>query len=358
MSQVISLIIPTYNERENIVPLVERIHRAMSNYDYQILLIDDDSPDGTAEVAANLSPRYPVRVIVRRNKRGLASAVVDGLRISKGEIIGALNADLQHPPEVIPDLLREIENGADIAIASRYVKGGRCQDWGLTRRIISRGATALAHLLLPSTRRFTDPMSGFYMLRKSVIANADLRPTGYKILLEILLEGKFHQVAEVAYTFGSRRSGYSKLGIRQYIDYLRHIFRLMKRKGELLRFIKFCAVGASGILVNMGLLWLLTEFAGIYYLVSGAIAKELSIVSNFTLNDFSTFRDRRLPAVSSFFSRLLKFNLVSIAGLVINIGVLWLLSEVFGIYYLISNLFGIMLATLFRYALSLWWTWR
>lgn len=106
MSEVISLIIPTYNERENIVPLVERIHRAMSNYDYQILLIDDDSPDGTAEVAANLSPRYPVRVIVHRNKRGLASAVVDGLRISKGEIIGALNADLQQPPEVIPDLLR------------------------------------------------------------------------------------------------------------------------------------------------------------------------------------------------------------------------------------------------------------
>ena len=358
MNQTISLIIPTYNERDNIVALVERIHHALSNYNYEILFIDDNSPDGTAEIISSLSPRYPVRVIIRKDKKGLASAVVDGLNIASGEIIGSINADLQHPPEIIPDLLREIESGADIAIASRYVKGGSCPDWGLTRRIISRGATALAHILLPSTRKIKDPMSGFYMLRRHVIADADLKPAGYKILLEILLEGKSSQLAEVAYTFGSRMSGRSKLGIHQHIDYLRHILSLMKRKGELLRFAKFCTIGASGILVNMGLLWFLTESVGINYLLSGTIARETAIIYNFILHDFFTFPDQRSPTLKSFFVRMLKFNLISLAGLGINIGMLWLLTEAFGIHYLVSNLLGIISATLWRYILSSWWTWR
>ena len=124
MSQAISLIIPTYNERDNIIPLVERIHRALSNYDYRVLFVDDNSQDGTAEIAISLAQKYPVDVIVRKNKKGLASAVVDGLRHATGETIGVMDADLQTPPEVIPDLLKAIDSGADMAIASRYVPGG------------------------------------------------------------------------------------------------------------------------------------------------------------------------------------------------------------------------------------------
>jgi len=271
LSTAISIIIPTYNERDNIIALVKRIDHALSDYDYEIVFIDDNSSDGTAEVAAALSPEYPVKVIVRKDKRGLASAVVDGLRYVESEVIGVMDADLQHPPEVIPHLVRELESG---------------QGWGLVRRIISRGAIFLSHLLLPSTRKVMDPVSGYFMLYRRVVANANLKPTGYKILLEILMEGEFQNVAEVPYIFRTRSSGESKLNARQQIDYLKHIYSLMRRKGELLRFVKFCLVGLIGILVNMFLLWLLTEFVGLFYLISAAIGIESSIISNFVLNDF------------------------------------------------------------------------
>ena len=358
MSRAISIIIPTYNEKDNIIPLVERIDHTLSNYDYEIVFVDDSSRDGTAELAIALSPKYPVKVVVRQNKRGLASAVVDGLIQATGQIVGVMDADLQHPPEVVPDLLQATKSGADIAVASRYVKGGGCQGWGLVRRIISKGAIILAHLLLPSTRRVRDPMSGFFMFNRQVVAHADLKPTGFKILLEILMEGEFQNIAEVPYTFSVRSGGESKLNARQQIDYLKHIYSLMKRKGELIRFLKFCAVGLSGVLVNMGLLWLLTEVAGLFYLLSAAISIETSIISNFILNDYFTFRDRRSPQVKSFLSRLLKFNVVSLAGLGLNMGVLWLLTEVFGIYYLLSNLCGIAVATLWNYLVNTWWTWK
>ena len=358
MSKAISLIIPTYNERDNIMSLVQRIHGALSNYDYEIVFVDDDSIDGTAEFASALSAKYPVKVIVRKNERGLASAVVSGLEQITGQIVGVMDADLQHPPEVIPSLIQRIESGADVVIASRYVRGGACQGWNLTRKVISKGAIFLAHMLLPSTRQVRDPMSGFFMLKRQVIADADLKPIGYKVLLEILMAGEFGKVVEVPYTFITRSHGESKLNARQQIDYLRHVYSLMRRKGELLRFVKFCLVGLSGVLVNVGLLWLLTEFAGLFYLASAAISIETSIISNFALNDYFTFSDRRLPGVKSFLGRLLKFNLVSLAGLAINMGVLGLLTQVFGIYYLLSNLCGIAVAILWNYLVNTWWTWR
>ena len=358
MSKAISIIIPTYNEKDNIVPLVERIAQSLLNYDYEILFVDDSSRDGTAEQAVALSSQYPVRVIVRQNKRGLASAVVDGLKQVAGQVVGVMDADLQHPPEVIPDLVEAIKGGADVAIASRYVKGGGCEGWGLIRRIMSKGAIIIAHLLLPSTRQVRDPMSGFFIFNRRVVNQAALRPTGFKILLEILMEGKFQNVSEVPYKFNVRSGGQSKLSTRQQVDYLKHIYSLMKRKGELTRFLKFCAVGLSGVLVNMGLLWLLTEVAGLFYLLSAAISIETSIISNFILNDYFTFPDRRSPRAKSFLYRLLKFNLVSLAGLGLNMGVLWLLTEVFGIYYLISNLCGIAAATLWNYLVNTWWTWK
>ena len=358
MSAAISIIIPTYNERDNVIALVERVDHALSSYEYEIVFIDDNSSDGTAELAAALSPKYPVQVVVRKDKRGLASAVVDGLGYVKSEVMGVMDADLQHPPEVIPHLVKELKSGADVAIASRYVEGGGCEGWGLMRRIISKGAIFLAHLLLPSTRKVKDPISGFFMFKRQVVANTDLKPTGYKILLEILMEGEFQDVSEVGYTFRKRTSGESKLNARQQIDYLKHIYGLMRRKGELLRFAKFCLVGLIGILVNIGLLWLLTEFAGLFYLLSAAISIESSIISNFVLNDYLTFPDRRLPGTKSFLSRLLKFNLVCIVGLGVNMGVLWLLTEVFGIYYLVSELGGIVVATLWNYLFNTWWTWK
>jgi len=140
--------------------------------------------------------------------------------------------------------------------------------------------------------------------------------------------------------------------------YLKQNLRFIQKKFDLLRFIKFCLVGGTGTLINMGLLWLLTEFAGLPYLISAAIGIETSIISNYTFHTFFTFSDRRSSSMKVFFLRLLKYNLVSAGGLAINIGVLWLLTEVAGLYYLLSNLCGIASATLFRYVISLRWTWR
>ncbi len=358
-NDTITVIVPTYNERENVAALVRRVAATLSHYSYEILIIDDNSADGTAELARSLANKYPIKVIVRRDKRGLASAVVDGIGYASGQVIGVMDADLQHPPEVIPDLVKEIEEGADIAIASRYAKGGSSAGWSLTRKIISRGAIIIAHLLLPATRKVSDPMSGFFMFRKSVVSEAHLQPTGYKRLLEILMEGKFQKTGEVPYTFATRDRGASKLNTRQQVDYLRHVFSLMRRTGELIRFVKFCIVGASGVGVNLGLFWVLTRFAGLKEndFLALAAGIEASILSNFTLNEFFTFRDRR-SAGSSFLTRLFKFNLISLVGAGVQAGVYALLNHVLGIYDLVSNLIGIALATLWNYLVNNWWTWK
>jgi len=358
LSKDFSLVIPTYNERGNIVPLVNRIHSALSGYDYEVIFVDDDSKDGTAEAISNLEKRFPVRVLVRKDKKGLASAVIDGIGYADSDIVGVMDADLQHSPEVIPDLLRTLDSGAEIAIASRYVQGGGCVGWRFSRRLISKGAILIAHSYLPETKKVHDPMSGFFMFRKQVVAGVALRPTGYKILLEILVKGKYRKLMEVPYRFYSRQEGKSKLGTKQQLEYLKHIYSLMSRRRELLRLGKFCLVGGSGVLVNMGLLWILTEFAGIFYLLSAAIGIETSIISNFILNDSFTFSDRRLPGFKNRLKRLLKFNSVSLAGLGINMAMLWFLTNVVGLNYLIANLCGIALAILWNYFVNLLWTWR
>ena len=358
MSKAVSIIIPTYNERDNIVPLIRQIDQALKGHDYEVLFVDDNSIDGTVEAIEGLTAEYPVRVIIRKNERGLASAVVHGILNTNSDTIVVMDADLQHPPEVIPDLLERAENDADIVIASRYVEGGGCQEWGLIRKIVSTVAVGLAHLLLPATRPVHDPMSGFFLVNRKVVADANLKPAGYKILLEILMEGQYRNIAEVPYIFVNRKGGESKLNTRQQIEYLRHLYSLMRRKGELLRFFKFCLVGLSGILVNMGLLWLLTELAGLPYLASAAISIETSIISNFMLNDFFTFTRRGAPGTKPFFNRLWKFNVVSLVGLAINLGVLTLFTEVFNIYYMVSHLCGIVTATLWNYLVNTSWTWR
>ena len=358
VKKALSIVIPTYNEGDNITPLVKRIGQALAGYDYEILFVDDNSQDGSASIVEKLSADYPVKMTVRKNERGLASAVVHGIANTDGERVLVMDADLQHPPEVIPALLKAADAGADVVVGSRYVEGGGCQDWSLFRKLVSRVSTIMAHIFLPPTRQVKDPMSGFFLFDRKVVAKAKLQPRGYKILLEILMEGEFNKVTEVPFTFVTRDEGESKLNIKQQIEYIRHLYSLMKRKGELWRFIKFCLVGLSGVGVNMGLLWLLTEYAGLVYLLSATIAVETSIITNFLLNNYFTFRGRSEPGTRSFFQRLLKFNLISLVGLGINLGLLSLFTEVFGIYYLVSNIIAIVIVTLWNYLLNTWWTWN
>jgi dolichol-phosphate mannosyltransferase len=353
----ISIVIPTYNERDNIVPLVERLSRTFNSHQFEILLVDDNSKDGTVSVAAELAAKYPVKVMVRSKERGLATAVMHGIKYAKGDIIGVMDADLQHPPEVNAALLKAIENGADMVIASRYIQGGGCPNWGLSRRIISRGAMSLAHLFLPSTRPVKDPMSGFFMFRRDGLDEIELKPTGYKILLEMLVMGKFQKVVEVPFIFEDRSSGASKMKATQQIDYLKHIYSLMRRTGELIRFLKFIGVGLSGTIVNLGVLSLVkafTNWSGYVALIPGI---EVSIITNFLLNDFITFADRRTGKTRSLFGRLLKYNLVGLSGAAINYAIAAILITI-GLNIYIADFIGILVAFLWNYTFSTSWAWK
>jgi len=225
----ISVVVPTYNERENLPTLMEALRSVLKGHELEIIVVDDSSPDGTSEVAEQLSRKYGnVKVIRREGKRGLASAVIEGFNHASEDILGAIDADLQHPPENIGKMLKEIQNGADIVIASRYVEEGGIEGWSKRRRLISKVATLLARIVFPKIRKIRDPLSGFFLLRREALEGANLNPIGSKILLEILAKGTYGKVVEVPYIFQGRKKGKSKLGLKEYFNYLRHMFRLAK----------------------------------------------------------------------------------------------------------------------------------
>ncbi|ASA78642.1 glycosyltransferase [Thermococcus sp. 5-4] len=349
----ISVIVPTYNERENLEELFDRISRALEGYDYEIIIVDDDSPDRTWEFAQELSERYPVKVIRRTEEKGLSSAVIRGFREASGDVFVVMDADLQHPPEVIPKLLKAIENGADIAIASRYVPGGGVRNWYWYRKLISKGAIMIGRLALPKIRNVKDPVSGFFALRREVVEGVTLNPVGFKILMEILIKGKYGKVAEVPFTFGLRKAGESKLGTKTMLNYLRHVYRLMRWEGELDRLIKFTLVGLSGVFVNEGFLWLFVSGFGWDKILANVPATELAILNNFTWNDLWTFRDlKRKPL----WRRLLTFHIAALTGAVVQ----WLIYAglvYLGLYYLVANLIGIVVSFVVRFLVNRHVTW-
>jgi dolichol-phosphate mannosyltransferase len=358
MDRQLSVVVPTYHENTNLRPLVERLAAALAGRDFEVIFVDDDSRDGSVETAAALAARYPVRMVLRQGQRGLATAALEGIRQSRGKLVAVMDADLQHPPEMVPALFGALEAGADFAVASRYVPGGGCDGWSLSRRIVSRGAIVLAHLALPSTRKVRDVTSGFFALRQEVARGVSMAPLGYKIMLEILVRGSIQKMVEVPFHFKLREAGESKFNLHQQVEYLRHLFRLMGSEGSWLRFAKFGLVGASGVLVNEGLLMLLHGLAGLPLEWGSALAVESSIISNFVLNDIFTFRDRRLPGRPAYFRRLAKFNLVSLGGLLINTGLLMALTQLAGMDYRLANLIGIAVAFLWNFFINTRWTWR
>lgn len=222
---MISIVIPTYNERDTIKELTQRLTNACKDYEIEIIIVDDNSPDGTGKIADNLAKKYPIKVIHRDEKLGLSSAVINGISKSSGDIICVMDADLSHPPEIVPELIEEGKN-SDIVIASRYVEGGSIKDWSFTRRIISYCATMLARPLV----RVKDPISGFFLFRRTVINGAKLDPIGFKICLEILAKGDYKTVKEIPFIFSNRSKGSSKLNLKEILGYIKHINRLYIRK--------------------------------------------------------------------------------------------------------------------------------
>ena len=223
---MLSVVIPTYNEAGSLPMLAERLHAALAGRDWELVVVDDGSPDGTADVAAALAPRIPVRVVRRPGTAGLASAVLAGFDAARGDVLLVMDADLSHPPEVVPALAAAIDGGADLAVGSRYVRGGGVMDWPFKRRAVSRIACLMGNALVP----VRDATSGFFALRRSVISGVKLNPIGFKIGFEVIARGHYRKVVEVPYTFRDRELGASKFGRREIAQYVVQLGQVARDK--------------------------------------------------------------------------------------------------------------------------------
>lgn len=223
---LVSLVIPTYNEKENIEMLLNSIITVFkeNNIKEEIIIVDDNSPDKTALIVKKLQKKYKnIKLIKRKGKLGLSSAVIEGFGIAKGDILGVMDADLSHPPQKIPELLKLICDGkSDICIGSRYIDGGNIKNWPLKRKLISKGAKTLAKPLT----NVKDPVSGFFFMKKDVIINTTLNPKGFKILLEILVKGKYTTIKEIPFIFVDRKEGKSKMTTKEIYNYINDLSSL------------------------------------------------------------------------------------------------------------------------------------
>jgi dolichol-phosphate mannosyltransferase len=375
---LLSLVIPTYKERDNIERIVNILTKLLDEAipgSYELIVVDDDSPDLTWQVAQSLIADYPqLRVMRRQEERGLSSAVIRGWQVARGRVLGVIDGDLQHPPEVLLQLLHKIENGADLALASRHVEGGGVSSWSVVRRFLSRGAQILGLIILPGVLgRVTDPMSGYFMVRRSAIAGATMNPVGYKILLEVIARGKVREIAEAGYVFRERTEGESKVTWKQYVEYIQHLIRLRLSTGRLgkisqnidfpfTRFIRFGVVGFSGVFVDMAVLYLLSDASTLGWNLtrSKIIAAEVAILNNFLWNDAWTFADVSMQqrGWKQRMKRFLKFNVVCLAGLVINVLVLNIVYNLLVRNQYIANLIAIAVATIWNFWVNLKLNWR
>lgn len=227
---LLSIIVPTLNERENVCELLSRIESSCRDIPHEVIIVDDGSLDGTADVAEHFGSVYGNVLVLRRSKKlGLSSAFMHGVKNSKGEIVALMDADLQHPPELLPELYRKILEGYDLSIASRYVNGGVMENRSLLRKLTSMIGVQLAHLLIPKTRMIKDPISGYFMIKKTYINHMHMFSEGFKVLTSILALGRCKSIAEVPYTFNARKRGRSKFCLYEVINFIKLLLRLNLR---------------------------------------------------------------------------------------------------------------------------------
>jgi dolichol-phosphate mannosyltransferase len=360
-----SLILPTFNEGENLGQVVETLTALLEPVlakNYELILVDDDSPDETWQTALELQATYPqLRVVRRQAEKGLSTAVIRGWQVAQGEILGVMDADLQHPPEILLPLLQAMERGADLAVASRHIEGGGVSEWSWVRRLLSRGAQVLGLLILPEViSRLSDPMSGYFMVKRQAIAGQKLSPVGYKILIEVAARGRVPWLAEVGYVFRERQNGESKVTWKQYLEYLQHLCRLRFSLSS--RFLRFFSVGLTGVVVDMAMLFLLSSPNLLAWPLtrSKILAAELAIINNFCWHDLWTFGDlaRQQPGQRQRLKRFIKFNLICLAGLVLNVVLLNIFYNLFGLNRYLANLIAIALVAVWNFWLNLKLRWR
>jgi dolichol-phosphate mannosyltransferase len=317
----LSVISPTLNEAENIHHLVEQLGRALVGIDYEILIVDDDSPDQTWSIAHKISLTNPrVRVLRRTENRGLGMAVIDGFSHAGGDALACIDADLQHDPSILPKMVEELLRGSDVVVGSRYVEGGSAGKWDRVRRLQSWFATKSAQSLLGIDLK--DPMSGYFLVwRKDFSEVKDqLDGRGFKILLELLTRIRGSSVKEVPYTFRPRTNGKSKLTGKIIYRYAQQLWRLCSSSRHLpVRFFKYAVVGGTGIFVNLAVMALLLTQTNLHGWRVSALASLAANFQNYLLNNSWTFADRSHKGFRKF-EGYFSYLLVSAAGLGVATG--------------------------------------
>jgi dolichol-phosphate mannosyltransferase len=346
----VSIIVPTYREAPNIPLLIERLDQVRLRHalDLEVLIMDDDSRDGTDRAVADLGKDW-VRLVVRTKNRGLSPAVLDGLALATKPTVLVMDADLSHPPEKVPEMLDALDAGADFVIGSRYVAGASTdQEWGAFRWANSRVATMMARPLTP----VQDPMSGFFALRRETYLRArDLNPIGYKIGLELLVKCRCTNAKEVPIHFADRQFGESKLSMKEQARYVRHLRRLfLFRYPELGYFIQFAGVGFWGTIVNLAVFTLAILATAPNWLAI-ALGIAVSLVSNFWLNRRYTFSHARHgPLVPQFLGFLGACSVGAAVQYATSLGVMHMLPE--GFPRQVAVLGGVAAGMLFNYAIN------
>jgi len=347
----VTVVVPTYKEAENLPHLIGRLAKVRQEHglDMDVLIMDDSSQDGSAELVA-ARPEDWVKIVVRTSDRGLSPSVLDGMKRATGDVLICMDADLSHPPEAIPQMLRKLEEGADFVIGSRYVQGGSTSDdWGFLRWLNSRVATLLARPLTSAR----DPMAGFFAFRRTTFAAGhDFNPVGYKIGLEFIVKCGCERVVEVPIHFEDRQLGKSKLTARQQILYIKHLRRLYTFKfGAWSQLVQFLTVGGLGTAVN---LVLLTTFLRLELSsrISVAASIVLSMAFNFVLNRRFSFSESRKDG---WFKQFVGFMAACSVGALIQYVVtmrLMAMGRPFSRYPQIAALVGIAVATAFNFIAS------
>jgi dolichol-phosphate mannosyltransferase len=361
---MISLVVPTFKERKNIERLVERAGAALAaaGEPFELIIVDDDSPDGTGDEVRRLQTSRPwLQLLVRKNERDLSTAVIAGWRVATGDVLGCMDADLQHPPEVLGAMIARLkQTQADIVVGSRHVTGGGVSNWSLARRFVSWTATLMATFILPGTLgKVLDPMSGFFLLRRRVVDRVALNPIGYKILLEVLARGDYDRVEEVPFVFEERVEGGSKMDSKTVLYYLVHLVCIAIETGEARRMLKYGLVGLSGAVVNFAVALGLEARYGVPLPTANLPAVGAAILNNFIWNDLFTFWETRQsqPGLGNWFKRLAAFALFSFAGSALNVVLVAVLTFV-GLPHMLCLLIGIAVAGLFNFFVNSNVTWR
>ena len=353
----LTVVVPCFNERENVPLLVAKLDEALAGIDWEVIFVDDDSPDGTAQVVRKLAETHRrVRCLQRIGRRGLSTAVIEGMLASSAPVLAVMDGDLQHDESLLPQMLTKLRHGAfDVVVASRYTAGGGLGEWDQSRVAISGFATKLSRLVVSSD--LTDPMSGFFMITRPAFERSVRRLSGqgFKILLDLFASTpEPFKFAEVPFRFRTRVHGESKLDSLVAWEYLTLLLDKLVGRWIPVRFVMFGAVGMSGVLVHFTALTL--ALTSLRFAVAQAIATGAAMTSNFFINNALTYRDRRLRGLK-LVTGLLSFFAVCSVGAAANVGVA---SAVFNRDYSwwLAALAGIAVGVVWNYAVSSVFTWR